>query len=50
MLEIKIDGIFIPFLQFVAKGIDVWGGTSGMSHDVPRFGLRIHSVSNTIGG
>ena len=29
--------------------IDVREGTSGTSADVPRFGLRIHSVSSAIG-
>ena len=28
--------------------IDVWEGTSGMSADVPRFGLEIYLVSNAI--
>ena len=30
-------------------GIDVQGGKSGTSADVPRFGLRLHSVSSAIG-
>ena len=28
--------------------VDVWERTSGTSADVPRFGLRIHSVSSAI--
>ena len=32
----------------VAPGIDVRGGTSGTSADVPTFGLRIDSVSSAI--
>ena len=47
--QTKFNDTNKPTKCYIAKAIDVREGTSGTSADVPRFGLRMHSVSSAIG-